>query len=205
MTFLNIVKVSLDIAGKFMGDRGAKASPAKATEALRVDLARQVSPALAERVRGPQEVQRGLSVLSQALTDWQISSTPLCPVVLRKTLSFGMEEKNLGLLPGTENPSHIERAYAEWRKWIEKGPRNNAGLLVFVLEAPRRETLQLIRGLNQQSSSWYHVVQAGCLDVRSGVFHGPPPGMLDHYLASFGVDTFWNSVMDGLNGVINLD
>jgi len=136
--------------------------------------------------------------LAEALADWQPSSTPLCPVLRRKTFSFVQEEKNLGLVPAHEISRWIEECYAQWKSWLDRGPRNNEELLVFVLESPHRQTLDFVQSLNSISHSVYHVPRFGVWDVHSGTLYGPPRGIFDTYLLGFGQERFWNSLMKGV-------
>lgn len=201
LTLLNIVKTGLDIAGKWKDTFGPRAGavPPTAIQALRQEVRQTLGAPVARQLRGDAELSRGLQALAATLGDWQVSSTSLCPLVLRKVVAFGAEEKNLGLLPATENPSWLEGAYQQWHAWIHQGPRNNEGLLVYVLESPTRTTIDRIRGFNdRRRTSWYHTVRTGCLDIRSETFFGPPESSLDQYAATFGVDSFWRRTMEGV-------
>jgi len=204
LTFMSIIKVGMDIIDRIRGS--AKKAPKELSPAsvsmFREKVASDVGQIAAERLRSDGEIRQGLSLMAQALSDWQISSTPLCPLVLRKTFAFGTEEKNIGLLPGSDDEAFIEETYLQWKFWIDQGPRNNTGLLVFVLESPSRDTIEHIREFNGRKHSWYHLPQYGCLDVHSGIFYGPPRGAMDRYLLSFGGDSFWNMIMKGLGCIV---
>ena len=203
LTFLQIVKTGLDIIDRFRGERRGKGTVGPdAVATFRQTVHIEHGDQIAQRIRSDPEVQKGLSLMATALADWQVSSTRLCPLLLRKTISWGTEEKNLGFVPGCEDEGFIEDAYREWKAWIDKGPRNNEGLLVFLLEAPHREIIDIIRELNQRKTKLYHKPRFGCLDVRSGTFYGPPRGFMDQYLMGFGVDSFWNEIMKGTGYLI---
>ena len=83
---------------------------------------------------------------------------------------------------------------------IGQGSRYNEGLLVFLLDAPQRETIEGIRALNQRKTGWTHKPRFGCLDVRSGTFYGPPRSFLNHPTTF--VDTFWNETMKGVGYLV---
>lgn len=198
LTFLQIVKVGLDIVERFKPQRGTAAPPPAALGALQAELGRLPEVPAEAFTRDPQRMAQALATFAQALGDWQPGSSPLCPLLLRKAISFGFEEKNLGLLPAQPDPAWLQRTADEWKAWLERGPRNNEGLLVYLFDAPERATLDLLRALNQQRHSMYHVPRYAALDVRSGTFHGPPRSQLDTYLLGFGQDSFWNRIMDGV-------
>jgi hypothetical protein len=201
--FLQIVKMGLEVIDRFRGDRRTGTTVGPNTVAtFRQAVRHELGDHVAQRIKSDSEVQQGLTLMATALADWQVSSTPLCPLLLRKAIAFGMEEKNLGLVPASEDHQFIESAYQEWKAWIDQGARNNEGLLVFLLEAPHRDTIDLIQELNQRKTSLYHKPRFGCLDVRSRTFYGPPRGLMDQYALTFGVDTFWNEIMKGVGYLV---
>lgn len=203
LTFLQIVKAGLDIAEKIRGKPGGQAAAGpKSVAMFRQTVHNELGDPIAQRLKNDASIQQGLNLMASALADWQVSSTRLCPLLLRKTISFGTEEKNIGFLPAQEDDRFINDAYQEWKAWIEKGPRNNEGLLVYLFDSPHRGTIDAIRALNQLKTGWYHKPRFGCLDVRSGTFYGPPAGLLDQYLQSFGGDTFWNEIMKGVGYLV---
>ncbi len=199
LTFMQIVKTGLDIIERFRGERSGKATVGPdAVASFRQKVRMEHGDQVAQRIRSDREVQDGLSLMATALADWQVSSTQLCPLLLRRTISWGTEEKNIGFVPWCEDAGSIEYAYQEWKAWIDRGPRNNEGLLVFVLVAPGRRTIDMIRELNERKAGFYHKPRFGSLDIHSMTFYGPPPGLLDDYLKGFGVDSFWNEIMKGM-------
>ncbi|MBN1805108.1 MAG: hypothetical protein JW837_07645 [Sedimentisphaerales bacterium] len=203
LTFLQIVKTGLDIIDQFRpGSKGKVNVGPDAAATFRRTVQSQHGGKIAQRIKSDPDVQKGLNLMASALADWQVSSTPLCPLLLRKTVSFGTEEKNLGFVPATEDQEFVEQTYSQWKAWIDKGPRNNEGLLVFLLDSPHREIIDLIRELNKRKTGFYHKPRFGCLDVRSGTFYGPPRGFMDQYLMGFGVDSFWNEIMKGIGYLI---